>query len=87
MRLLVILAICAVAACSLYEGSTSIARSPLPDAGNHSCGDSGSNYYPDAGPYYPDGGYWIDDAPNNNDGGSYYPDAYLPPADAGHAHP
>ena len=88
MRLFVILAICALAACSLYEGSTSsTTQSPPPDAGNHTCGDGGTPL-PDAG-YLPDA-YWIDDAPNF-DGGSYYPDGstYLPDAaiisvDAGH---
>jgi len=83
---LVISAICALAACSLYdEGSSSITGNPLPDAGNHDCGGGGA---PDAG-FLPDGG-WIDDAPN------YVPDAYLPdayapdaqldPIDAGHGH-
>jgi hypothetical protein len=81
MRLFVITVICALAACSLYEGgSSSTTRSPAPDAGNHNCGDA-SNPLPDAG-FLPDG-YWIDDAPNYPDAATYYPDAYLPP-DAAH---
>lgn len=92
MRLLFI-AILAVAACSLYEDTSStITRgSTAPDAGNHNCGNDGGSPYPDAY-LYPDGGYWIDDAPNF-DGGSYWPDApnyvpdaYVGPVDAGHGH-
>jgi hypothetical protein len=81
MRLFVITVICALAACSLYEdGSSSITRSPPPDAGNHNCGDA-SKPLPDAG--IPPDGYWIDDAPNYPDAGTYLPDAYLAP-DAAH---
>ncbi len=88
MRLFVIFAICAVAACSLYEGgSSSTTRSPAPDAGIHNCGDGG-NPLPDAG-FLPDA-YSIDDAPTfdggyySPDAGTYLPDAYVGPVDAGH---
>jgi len=85
MRLFVLLVICAAAACSLYgSGSGSITREPLPDAGNHNCGDSGGPL-PDAG--VPPDGYWIDDAPNFDGGPGYLPDAYIPPVDAAHVGP
>ena len=86
---LVISAICALAACSLYEeGSSSITGNPPPDAESHNCGsDGGSDPLPDAG-WIDDAGGYLPDAYIPDDGGGYLPDAYGPdaPTDAGHGH-
>ncbi len=88
MRFLLLSAVLAIAACSLYEDSSSdLARKHRPDAGTTgndagSCGGphDGGGYLPDAyesydgGGYLPDGGF-VTDAGDIKDGGSWLPDA------------
>jgi hypothetical protein len=84
-HLLLVSAVLAISACSLYEGSEHTSHLTAPDAAisppDSGCGGNhdGGGYYPDAGTYDNDGGsYGNDGGIYGNDGGGYLPDAYLP---------